>query len=278
MMARKFSAVNALENSLQSVSWKEYMAKFPLSDELDALHDAAMFYSCAVQNQIAARGGCKSLSSEALNVLTNNAILMHRSVRTLCEAGWAPAASILNRTLLDIAGSCLAVCHVPELADYMGFKYFSHYYLKLLAEPDTPQPERDNANRALDMLVKALNPEHQTKAQEVRAKTKPTVFWFQPEHVSIKAILTLAQQDVYRMFQMLSGPTHGGFEMKMILNDDPRSEDIEPREHPKNVPRQIAASSRLLVEGCYVRDNWDNANTNQDKYNAFLASIQQVRT
>jgi hypothetical protein len=42
------------------------------------------------------------LASEALNALMFCAVLTHRSVRTICEEGWTPIASVLNRTLPDI--------------------------------------------------------------------------------------------------------------------------------------------------------------------------------
>jgi hypothetical protein len=42
------------------------------------------------------------------------------------------------------------------------------------------------------------------------------------------------------------------------LNDDIASESIDPREHPKNVPKAIIGSTRLLMEVCYVRDHFEN--------------------
>src|SRR6266852_980746 len=101
------------------------MARFPLPAGFTSIHDDAIAYACAVQNAVAAQGGCQSLSSEALNVLAFNAILCHRAVRTLCEERWTPTASVLNRTLLDIFANCVAVAYQAANADYMGSKYLS---------------------------------------------------------------------------------------------------------------------------------------------------------
>jgi len=66
--------------------WK--MSRFPLPDDLAAIHDDVIAYASTVQNCVAGQGGCQSLSSEALNVLAFSAILDHRGIRTLCEEGW----------------------------------------------------------------------------------------------------------------------------------------------------------------------------------------------
>jgi hypothetical protein len=253
------------------------MALFPLPHELAAVHNEAIEYAAATQNLIADRGGCRSGSSEALNILVFNAVLTHRGVRSICEEGWAPVASLLNRTLLDIFGNCVAVCNVPANADYMGFKYISHFYRKWLLQPGVTDPERDEANSAISILVGGLNHTDQHKARALCAEPTPSTYWFQPEYRSMKAILEFAEHPLYGLFRFYSGPTHGGFDMKLVLNDDPKSEDIGPREHPKSVPKAIVACSRLLAETCYVRDNWDNESANEPKYKRLVANIIALR-
>ncbi len=91
------------------------------------IHNDVIGYASAVQNAIAAHSGCQTMVSEALNVLEWNAVLAHRAVRSLCEAGWTPVTGVLNRTLLDVFANCVAIVDVPGRADYMGFKRFARF-------------------------------------------------------------------------------------------------------------------------------------------------------
>ena len=254
------------------------MPKFPLSPELDALHDEAIAYASAVQQQIAARGGCKSLSSEALNALGWSAVLLHRSVRTLCEEGWTPVTAPLIRSLLDVYGNCVAIGNNPADADYMGFKYLSHFFLKWLTSPGITAGEIRAATTSLNVFEGRLNPADQQKAKQLRARPTPRTHWFQPEYDSIKDIFSLSQVPIYRLFQMFSGPTHGGFDLKILMDDDMKSEDLDPRDHPKSVHKAIVASSRVLVEVCHIRDNWDNGDANEGMHKTFVSNLVKLRT
>ena len=253
------------------------MPSFPLPPALANIHDEALAYASAVQCDVATAGGCKTLSCEALNILMFNAVLTHKSVRTLCEEGWTPLTSLLNRTLLDIFGNCVAVCNVLGNSEYMGFKYISHFYRRWLVQPGITAPEQAEATNALKVLTQQLSPTDQQKAQALCAEPVPSTYWFQPEYPNTKAILDLAQHPIYQLFKMYSGPTHGGFDLKLLLNDDPRSESIEPRDHPRNVPKAIVASSRLLTEIVHIRDNWDNHDRHEARYQQFLADLAKLR-
>jgi len=123
-----------------------------------------------------------------------------------------------------------------------------------------------------------LNPADQQQAKKLRARPTPTTFWFQPEYTTRRDIINLSQVSTYPLFRMYSGPTHGGFDLKIVMNDDMKSEDIEPRDHPKNIPKAIVASSRLLAEVCHIRDNWDNGDANEAKYKVFLSNLIKLRT
>ena len=205
------------------------------------------------------------------------AILTHRSVRTICEEGWTPLASILNRTLLDIFANSVAVVNEPNDADFMGFKYLTHFQRKWLKDPDITNPERANVTANVDELFSKLRPADQARARLLLAKSEVTPYWFQPEYGSPKKVLALSPHPIYEMYKFFSGPTHGGYAMKILLNDDPASEDIEPREHPRNVPKAILGSTRFLIEVCYVRDRWDNGGTDELTYQQIVTRLSALR-
>lgn len=252
------------------------MPPFPLPLHLSELHNDVIGYASAVQNTIAAHGGCQTMASQALNVLEWNAVLTHRAVRSLCEAGWTPVTGVLNRTLLDIFANCVAIVDAPGRADYMGFKYLSEFYRKWLTDPGITEPERDEANTALDMLVDKLPAPDQVRARDLVREGHPRPYWFQPEHDTPSQVLGRAQHDIRPIYKMLSGVTHGSFSMKMLFNDDPRSEDIDPREHARNAPRAVLACSRLVLEVCYIRDHWDNQGAGARVYNELVARLLAV--
>lgn len=253
------------------------MSRFPLPADSASIHDDAIAYASTVQNNVAAQGGCRSLSSEALNVLAFNAILYHRAVRTLCEEGWTPTAPVLNRTLLDILASCVAVTNRPAIADYMGFKYMSHFHRQWLTDAQITPPERAEATTGLDMMMGRLQPADQARAQQLRAEPRPASYWFKPEYRSIEAIMKLCAFPIYEIYRFYSGAAHGGFAGKFVFDDEPHLEDIGPRQHPRNFPKAIVASTRLLIEVCRVRDHWDNAGAGEDVYRELVGRIAQLR-
>jgi hypothetical protein len=253
------------------------MATFPLSPDLATLHDDVLWYATALQNTIAEHGGCQSMASEALNALAFNAALTHRGVRTLCEEGWTPLTPILNRTLLDIFVNSVAVVNRPELADYMGFKYISDFYRKWLTDPEITEPERASANAALEMFVNKLSEADQVRARALIQQGRPPTYWFQPEYNTTRELLDLSPHNIHAIYRLFSSVTHGGFSAKLVFNDDPAAEDIDPRQHPRNAARAIVASSRLLLELCYVRDHWDNLGVAEEAYNELLLRIHAFR-
>jgi hypothetical protein len=252
------------------------MSLFPLPAELAAIHDDVIQFSSAIQNTIAAYGGCRTMASEALNVLNYNALLTHRGVRSLCEEGWTPLTPILNRTLLDIFANCIAVINEPANADYMGFKYLSEFHRKWMNDPGITDPERAEVNVTLDMFISRLPATDQPRATRLISEG-PTPYWFRPEYNTPADLLRLSPHNLHAVYKLFSGPTHGGLGTKLLFNDDPGAENISPREHPKNTPRAITASARLLLEVCYLRDQWDNRGVGEEVYRQLVARLNAWR-
>jgi hypothetical protein len=178
---------------------------------------------------------------------------------------------------LDILANCVAVINQPGLADYMGFKYMSHFHRTWLTDPQITAPERTEVNAVLDTMVNKLEAADQIKAQQLRAKPKPQSYWFRPEYNSVEAIMKLCAVPIYQLYRLYCGPTHGGFAGKFMFDDDPHSEDIEPRKHPKNVRKAVVASTRLLVELCRVRDHWDNNGAGEEVYQGLVERIAALQ-
>ena len=67
------------------------MALFPLSAELDSLHNDVIQYSSDLH---ASFDDKSPMSTFALANVHYMAILCHRGIRTLCEQGWTPLTRI----------------------------------------------------------------------------------------------------------------------------------------------------------------------------------------
>jgi hypothetical protein len=178
--------------------------------------------------------------------------------------------------MLDVFASCVAVVNRPALADYMGFKYLSHFQRKWVADPDTTDPERRAVTVSLDEMLNRLQPADQVKARELLADPKPRPYWFQPEYQSTQRVLELSTHPIYEMYRIHSASTHGGYAVKLIFADDPDSEDIEPRNHPKNIFKAVMASTRFLLEVCYIRDHWEHSGAGDAPYQELIARISQL--
>jgi Family of unknown function (DUF5677) len=234
---------------------------FPLPDEVAEHHNAVIWYCSNLQKAFADSGKTTqtaSLSSLALANLLYIAIIAHRSIRTLCEEGWATVTPIIIRTMLDMGANCMAITHHAR-PDYMGFKYLLSFHIKLANEPSIPNEQRKIFQELVESYILRLNAEDQSNARELVKQRKGLTYWFQPEFKSTKKLLKLATVDVYSIYELFSGPAHGGWSSQAIFNDDSTIQDINPREHPSGSLAAIKASSRLLLEMAYTRDGWDHA-------------------
>ena len=94
----------------------------------------------------------------------------------------------------------------------------------------------------------------------IRKRPHPNqAYWFVPEYRNPKELLRLAQIDLYRLYQLYSGPAHGSFAGRCLLNDYSHTEhDMNPRKHPVSRREAIWVSSRLLLEIAHALDRWES--------------------
>jgi hypothetical protein len=235
------------------------MPSFPLPDEVAQLHDAVISYCSNLQQAFSSRDRALAppLSSRALADMIYIAILAHRGVRTLCDQGWTTVSSIILRTMLDMGANCMAIVKHPR-PNYMGFKYLCSFRIKMVAESNIPEENREEISKEVETCLARLDTEDQVTARALITGGNLRPYWFQPEFESVKKLLKLASVDIYPIYELLSGPAHGGWSGQAIFNDDPKTQDINPRAHPRWSIEAIRASSRLLLEMGYTRDGWDN--------------------
>lgn len=156
-----------------------------------------------------------------------------------------------------MGANCMAVVKHSR-PNYMGFKYLSSFHIKIANEPTFSSEQRQEIHGKVEDYIARLNTEDQASARKLIGHGKLKPYWFQPEFDSPKKLLKLASVDIYPIYELLSGPAHGGWSGQTVFNDDTQTQDINPRAHPRGSIQAVTVSSRLLLELGYTRDGWDN--------------------
>lgn len=249
------------------------MARFPLSAETSSLHDDVIQYSSDLH---VAFDEHSPMATFALASVHYTAILCHRGIRDLCEQGWTLLSSVLLRTMLDHIINCTAITAVPENANFMGFKYFAPLLMKLSTDPVMTKAERIGPREELEKLVGRLSAKDQLDAQELIKENKRSSYWYSPEYKGPSDVLKLAPVPLQQLYNLFSGPAHGGFSLQVLFNDHSTQQDINPRPNPEWSKRAIEASSRLLLEIGRARCVWDGLG-HEDEYEKLLPRIVALK-
>ena len=56
------------------------------------------------------------------------------------------------------------------------------------------------------------------------------------------------------LYRIFSAATHGGIVGLALLDDEPDTPNINPRQHPRQMPITILGSARYLLEITFLRD------------------------
>jgi hypothetical protein len=243
-----------------------------LPEDLEKLHDIVIDYAVEIHRAATEKFETQRqgpLSHGALFALHWRSIVIHRSVRTLCEAGWTPTTPILIRTLLDIVVSCYAVASKPEDAEYMGFKFRGSFLIQSIKDPDTAPALREENSKQLESLRGQLRENDIARVSDLIRDYVPRSYWYRPEFQSPSAILKNAKNDLDFMYRQFSGSTHGGFIGTALFDDSPDMADINPQEHPRRSRSAVVASSRILLDISYLRGQFEGV-ANEAEYRKIL--------
>ena len=248
---------------------------WPLPDDLVKLHDEIIGYGLEVHRAADIKFAQEHrfpVSYGALFTLHWNAIVIHRSIRTLCEAGWTPSTPILIRTLLEIIASCYAIVVNHENAEYMSFKFIGSYLIQSVKDADTSEALRSENRKQLDGLRGQLQGKDAERADELVKNYKPQSYWYSPEFRGPGEILKQAKNDLQFMYRQFSGSSHGGFLSALLFDDSPDMAKINPEEHPRRRRSAVVASSRLLLDISFLRGQFEGVAT-VEAYKAIVKDL-----
>lgn len=238
--------------------------KFDL-EKILAAHDAATAYALLIQKKISKKTEKESkhlVAAAALSTLAHECICLHRAIGDLALAGWAFAAPILLRSLLE-AGVSTAVIIESEHVDVTAFKYFySHVkdFLRDSAKHPGPVPEhadriRVEAQEGIKANMEQMAPEDRAAAEEWLKKPSAGHFWYGDEFSGPTKILEkhFTDETLY-LYRILSSAAHAGFIGMRMLRDDPGLRDINPRKKDVGaIGMAMVLSAKLLADITHVR-------------------------
>jgi|SRR5277367_1245927 len=233
-----------------------------LPPDLDALHDeviefAVTFHTKADIQHAQHRHG--PLSYKALQRMHRTAIATHRSVKSLCVAGWTPTTPTLLRTMLDLLVSIVALAEKLPDAEFMGFRFMAHGLIEGIVDPDS-QPSHKAANALqMDVLKSFLLPIDLVRANATIASYQKKVppFWYWPEISSPGNAIRDKMPRLLDLWKAFCGSTHGSDIGAVIFADDPDNLGINPEENPFKTRIATVTSSRLLLDISHARAQFE---------------------
>jgi hypothetical protein len=256
-----------MNHNLQMSESEEKGPPWPINVELQTLHGIVIHYSIKVQEAATRLEADRPhVSYHALANLHMRAIIIHRSIRDLCEAGWTPVTGILIRTLLDIYVNCLAIAIVPEDSEFMAFRFLLAFPLSRVNDSTLSKEIRQAHREEIEVAISRLPSKDTARATALITDTTRKSYWYQPEFSNPSDLLRRTIGDMPFLYRTFSSSTHGGVVGLALLDDEPDTPNINPKRHPRKTPISIVASSRLLLEITFLRDQIEGTQENVGYY------------
>lgn len=233
-----------------------------LPPDLEALHNEVIEFAIAFHikaNDQHAKQGQGPLSYKALERLHRTAIVTHRSVKSLCVAGWTPTTPTLLRTMLDLLVSMVAIAEDGPNSEFMGFRFLAHGLLEGIVDPDFTSEQKANNQLQVDVLKGSLSPSDVLRTDEMIASYEQKVppYWYWPETSSPGNAIREKMPRLMYMWKTFCGSTHGSDIGAVVLADNPDYAGINPEENPLKTRVSTVMSSRFLLDISHARSQFE---------------------
>ncbi|MDD4183192.1 MAG: DUF5677 domain-containing protein [Candidatus Omnitrophica bacterium] len=217
------------------------------------------------------------LSRGCLYVIGERAVILHRSVFSLCEDGWVSVTPVILRSLLECFTNSVAI--VNKDSEYMAFKYYAHDFLNSLLDQDFDNYTKEFNTKQIDFQLQRLNQQDRDRAEKYKSEFmkngKPRNYWYKPEYESVGDIFKVCNDkdsEWYKVYKNLSMSIHSSFIGSNIFKDQPDKKDINPREDLESTMLALVSSSRSLLEITNVRQQFEKLNLDSE-VNQLIAEL-----
>jgi hypothetical protein len=209
------------------------------------------------------------LARGCLYIIGERAVVLDRSILSLCEDGWVSVAPIILRSLLECFTNSIAI--VKKDSEYMAFKFYAHDLLNSLVDEYFSKEVKDFNMGQVNFQLNRLNPQDQGRAEKYKSEFlkigKLRSYWYRPEYKTIEDIFKACDNkglEWYKVYKSFSMSIHSSFIGLGIFKDKPDKRDINPREDLKAIKMALVSSSRLLLEITSVREQFEDLNLHSE--------------
>ena len=222
---------------------------FVASQEVEDFHKEVLKFASFVTLEIGEeyrKSYGAPITNGALYSIATDSIALHKVVYSLCLNGWAFAAAVILRTMLDLYANILVIVNAKNNeSEFMAFRY-THCFLK--ANLNDPVLADEPKKQIMEGL-KQLHDDIRSKAHDYIFKGKLLGYWYSPEYSNTKNILdtfdTSLKSDFYNK---LSSASHGGLLGLRLFKDSPDEKNPNPRADKKSQNLALSVSNHLILE------------------------------
>lgn len=209
------------------------------------------------------------LARGCLYIIGERAVVLDRSILSLCEDGWASVSPIIIRSLLECLTNSVGI--VKKDSEYMAFKFYAHDLLNTLVDGDFSKETKDFNMDQVNLQLNRLNSQDKKRAEEYKSeflkRGERRSYWYRPEYKTIGDIFKTCDNkglEWYKVYKDLSMAIHSSFIGLGMFKDKPDRRDINPRKDLEASKMALVSSSRLLLEITSVREQFENLNLNSE--------------
>lgn len=217
------------------------------------VHDLALDCAVRIQSMCAKAEesvGLYLVSRSALATLFHDVICLHRACKDLSLQGWAFAAPILLRSVLDVLCSMIVIAESTR-PDIAAFHYLYSWTKDDLVKSIPRVAEQAEKDIGID-LARMLPADQDLVVKWLEEPARGN-YWFSAFFTSPTRIIEKFAPRVLELYRRLSSTSHGGFLGVRLFRDEPDRWDINPRKDPSSTGKAIVYSCRMLAEATRVR-------------------------
>lgn len=195
----------------------------------------------------------RPFSGAALHSLSQDSLVLHRSVATLCLSGWVAASPLLLRAQFEMLMNSSIIWNDDD-PEFMGFKYQYFYLVDGYRDHTSSRETKRNAKTQINAGIGGLPQVLRDRARDFAYKSKQQLYWYRPEISGpTDAIEKYGREGIADTYRYLSSSAHGGFLGMRLFRDEPNRVSASERVDPASCASAIGITSVLTMDQYHLR-------------------------
>lgn len=219
--------------------------------ELFCVHDLAdSFADSVIENgrNLTTEVHPSPFSGAALHSLSQDSLVLHRSVATLCQSGWVAATPHLLRAQFEMLTNSIIIWNDDE-PEFMAFKYQCFCLVDGYRDHTSSRETKQNDRVQIDAGIAKLPQRLRDRARDFAYKSKQQKYWYRPEISGpTDAIKKYGREGIADTYRYLSSSAHGGFLGMRLFRDDPDRVSASKRADPASCAIALGITSVFTMD------------------------------